>query len=173
MTYIFQTERLALRELTAGDLPELNRMLGDPEVMSYYPEPWPPPKVDAWLERNRLSYDNHGYGIWAIERKTDSTFLGECGLLWQEVEGVRDVEIGWHVHKEFWRQGIASEAAAACRDHAFEVIGLPRIISIILPTNVPSRGVAEKIGLHVGWEADFHGLHHLIYTQPNPSRSTR
>lgn len=169
MTYIIRTERLGLRQLNAADLPELNRMLGDPEVMSYYPEPWSPAKVDAWLERNLLSYADHGYGIWAIERLTDGTFLGECGLLWQVVEGVRDVEIGWHVHKEHWRRGIASEAAAAIRDHAFELIGLPRIISIILPANVPSRGVAERIGLKVGREASFNNLHHLIYTQANPA----
>ena len=169
MTYVIQTERLGLRQLDEGDLPELNRMLGDPEVMSYYPEPWSPTKVDSWLDRNRLSYANHGFGIWAIERRSDGSFLGECGLLWQEVEGVRDVEIGWHVHKEFWRRGIASEAAAGVRAHAFELVNLPRIISIILPANIPSRGVAEKIGLKIGWEASFHGLHHLIYTQANPA----
>ena len=168
MSYVIRTERLGLRELNESDLPELNRMLGDEEVMRYYPAPWSPEKVDAWLERNRLSYANHRHGIWAIERLSDRAFLGECGLLWQEVEGVRDVEIGWHVHKEHWRQGIASEAAAACRDHAFDVVGLPRVISIILPANAPSRGVAEKIGMTVGWEATFHDLHHLIYMQRNP-----
>ncbi len=171
MTYVILTERLGLRQLTEGDLPELNRMLGDPEVMTYYPEPWSRAKVDAWLERNQLSYTHHGHGIWAIERRTDGTFLGECGLLWQEVEGVRDVEVGWHVQKENWRQGIASEAGAACLAHALDVVGLPRVISIIRPANIPSRGVAEKIGMTVGWEASFHDIHHLIYCSSRSERS--
>lgn len=159
---ILTTERLVLRRLTERDLDDLNRMLGSKTVMRYYPEPWSPAKVSAWLERQLASYSENGFGIWAIEL-ADGTFVGECGLIWQTVEGTRDVEIGWHVLPEHWRKGYASEAAAAARDHAFEGIGLERVISIIRPINIPSRGVAEKIGMTVEREADFHGIHHYIY----------
>ena len=171
-TAVVETERLRLRELDEGDLDDLNLMLGDPEVMRFYPEPWLPGKVISWLERQQLSYEEHGHGIWAIESKANGGFIGECGLLWQEVEGIRDVEIGWHVMKKHWRQGIASEAAAACRNHAFDQVKLDRVISIILPANIPSRGVAEKIGMTVDRKANFHGLHHLIYMQRRPLPAT-
>ncbi|MDQ4065081.1 MAG: GNAT family N-acetyltransferase [Actinomycetota bacterium] len=164
---IAETDRLVLRELDERDLDPLNRMLGSKTVMRYYPDPWSPAKVSAWLERQLASYAENGFGIWAIEL-TDGTFVGECGLIWQVVEGRRDVEIGWHVMPEHWRKGYASEAAAASRDHAFEVIGLSKVISIISPVNIPSRGVAEKIGMAVEREADFNGIPHLIYARRRP-----
>ena len=161
---IAETERLVLRELSDRDLDALNQMLGSKTVMRFYPEPWSPAKVSNWLDRQLASYAEHDFGIWAIELH-DGTFVGECGLIWQVVEGQRDVEIGWHVLPEHWRKGYASEAAAASRDHAFEIVGLPKVISIISPVNIPSRGVAEKIGMTVEREADFHGIHHLIYAR--------
>lgn len=164
---IASAERLMLRQLTERDLGGLNRMLGSKTVMRYYPEPWSPAKVSAWLERQLASYAENDFGIWAIEL-TDGTFVGECGLIWQTVEGKRDVEIGWHVLPEHWRNGYASEAAAVARDHAFEVAGLEKVISIIRPINIPSRGVAEKIGMTIEREADFHGIHHYIYSLARP-----
>ncbi len=161
---IAETQRLVLRELTEGDLDPLNRMLGSKTVMRYYPEPWAPAKVSAWLDRQLASYAKNGFGIWAIEL-ADGTFVGECGLIWQVVEGRRDVEIGWHVMPEHWRKGYATEAAGAARDHAFDVVGLSKVISIISPVNIPSRGVAEKIGMAVEREADFNGIPHLIYAR--------
>lgn len=161
---VAETERLLLREMTERDLEYLNRMLGSKMVMRFYPEPWSPAKVSAWLERQLASYSENDFGIWAIEL-ADGTFVGECGLIWQVVDGRREVEIGWHVLPEHWRRGYATEAAAASRDHAFGVAGLGKVISIIRPINVPSRGVAEKIGMAVEREADFHGIHHLIYAR--------
>lgn len=76
-------------------------------------------------------------------------FAGDCGLTPQTVEGVTDIEVGWHTKREYWNQGLATEAAIACRNHAFADLGLQRLISIIHPDNTASRRVAEKMGMEV------------------------
>jgi RimJ/RimL family protein N-acetyltransferase len=51
------------------------------------------------------------------------------------------------VRRRFWGQGIATEAAAAWRDHAFGSVGLDRIVSMVSQANVAPRRVAEKLGM--------------------------
>jgi RimJ/RimL family protein N-acetyltransferase len=52
---------------------------------------------------------------------------------------------------------LATEAAAACRDHARDVLRVDRLIAIIDPRNRPSQRVAEKLGLVVERDSDNHG----------------
>jgi len=65
----------------------------------------------------------------------------------QEVERRREVEIGYLFLRPLWGQGLATEAAQACRDHGFLRLGFTRLISLIDPANVTSRRVAEKVGM--------------------------
>jgi RimJ/RimL family protein N-acetyltransferase len=94
-------------------------------------------------------YEKHGFGLWVMEFVDSREFAGDCGLTPQTVEGVTDIEVGWHTKREYWNQGLATEAAIACRNHAFADLGLQRLISIIHPDNTASRRVAEKMGMEV------------------------
>lgn len=147
MKAVLETDRLVLRELTLSDAPHLDAILGDAETMTYYPRPYTPLEVEAWIVKNIERYHVLGYGLWAVVRKEDGAFVGECGLVPQNVEGTHEVEVGWHVNRALWRRGYASEAAAAARDHAFVSLGLQRLVSLVLPANIPSQGVARKIGM--------------------------
>ncbi len=73
--------------------------------------------------------------------------MGECGLTPQEVEGTIEIEVGYHVRNDLQGHGYATEAAAACRDLARDVLNAKRLIAITHPDNTPSQRVAEKIGL--------------------------
>ena len=79
--------------------------------------------------------------------KDSDQFVGQCGVLEQDVEGRIQTEIGYLVMRRFWRRGYASEAAMACRDYGFQTLGRDSLISIINPENLPSIGVAKKIGM--------------------------
>jgi RimJ/RimL family protein N-acetyltransferase len=76
-------------------------------------------------------------------------FLGDLRLTIQLVEGIAEVEIAWHVARTRWREGIATEAATAVRDHAFGDLGLRRLIALVRPDNDASQGVARKLGMEV------------------------
>lgn len=97
------------------------------------------------LYENRRNYAEHGFGLWIVETH-DGEFVGDCGLTWQEVDGVRDVEVGYHVRTTLQGRGFATEAAAACLRTARE-IGVERLTANVRADNLPSRRVAQKIGL--------------------------
>jgi RimJ/RimL family protein N-acetyltransferase len=151
------TLRLAFREMTPDDLDDMAGLLGDPQVMRYYQCPKTREEASAWIAWNRRLYHDHGVGLWLVTLRESGEFVGDCGLTPQQVDGVTEIEVGYHVRTARQGRGLATEAAAACRDHARDVLGLERLIAIIDPRNRPSQRVAEKLGLVVERESDNQG----------------
>ena len=131
--------------------------------MRFYPAPFDRLGVQQWIERNIERYQNNGHGLWAMVLTSTGEMIGDCGLTLQTVDGVDEVEIGYHVRRDRWKQGFATEAARACRDFGFDRLPVHRIISLIRPENLPSRRVAEKNAMTVWKEIVWHGLPHLVY----------
>jgi RimJ/RimL family protein N-acetyltransferase len=132
--------------MTADDLDAMAALLGDPQIMRFYPAPKTREQAAAWIDWNRRNYDEYGYGLWIIETH-EGEFVGDCGLTWQKVDGVRRLEVGYHVTPSWQGQGIATEAATACRDFAREHLDTSELIAIIHPDNGASERVAEKLGM--------------------------
>jgi RimJ/RimL family protein N-acetyltransferase len=151
------TPRLAFREMTPDDLDDMAALLGDPQVMRYYPHPKRRQDASAWIAWNQRLYRDHGFGLWLLRLRETSEFVGDCGLTPQPVDGATEIEIGYHLRTAWQGRGLATEAAAACRDHARDVLGLERLIAIIDPRNRPSRRVAEKLGMVVERDSDNRG----------------
>jgi RimJ/RimL family protein N-acetyltransferase len=141
------TQRLTFRQMTADDIDDMAALLGDPEVMLHYPHPKDRDEALAWINWNQRLYQQEGFGLWLITLRATGEFVGDCGLTPQEIEGTTDIEVGYHVRADLQGHGYATEAAAACRDYACDVLGVKRLIAIIVPDNVPSQRVAQKIGL--------------------------
>ncbi|MFK4804683.1 GNAT family N-acetyltransferase [Microbacterium sp. ZW CA_36] len=141
------TARLRFRQMTPADLDAMAGLLGDPDVMRFYPAPKTREQAAAWIAWNQRNYAEHGYGLWIIETHAGD-FVGDCGLTWQEVNGVRKLEVGYHVTATWQGSGFATEAATACRDFAREHVGARELVAIIHPDNRASERVAEKIGMH-------------------------
>ncbi|HXZ78700.1 MAG TPA: GNAT family N-acetyltransferase [Terriglobales bacterium] len=160
---VLETPRLFLRRLTLSDSEALFAVLGDPITMQFYPEPLTRQGVQRWIERNLERYENDGYGLWGIALKTSGQLVGDCGLVRQLVEGRPEIEVGYHVRRDQWRRGYATEAARACIDYAFRNLRVSRVISLIRPENLPSRRVAEKNGLEIDHQIPWHHVPHIIY----------
>jgi RimJ/RimL family protein N-acetyltransferase len=161
---ILETERLRLRELRQSDFDELYAMFNDPLVMRYYPSTRDERATQQWIDwMVEERYPRHGHGLWAVERKADGEFLGQCGLLLQEVDGADEVEIGYLFKSAQWHKGYATEAARACKEYAFTALGCPYVISLIRPVNMPSRAVAERNGMSVWKTTTFKGFESLVY----------
>ena len=143
--WILETERLALRQLTMDDVDSMLPIFSDPEAMRFYPAPFTRTQVEGWIQWGLDSYAKNGFGLWAVIRKQDQLFLGDCGLVLQPVEERTELEIGYHILRREWGRGYASEAALACRDYAFSTLGYPRVVSIVDPLNIASRHVAAKV----------------------------
>jgi len=165
---ILQTPRLHLREFTPDDADALAQVLSDPETMRYYPAPYVRAGVEQWIARNRQRYRDDGVGLWAMQLTTSRELIGDCGIILQEVEGEHLYEIGYHLRRDFWGLGLATEAAIACRDWAFARLNTNRLISLIRPENLPSRRVAERVGMTLWKEVNWRGFQHCVYSIEKP-----
>lgn len=164
MTTILRTARLVLREFSHADLDVLAEMMADEDQMALYPRPRTRPETEAWIDRTIDHYEHRGFGFWLMESAESSEFLGYCGIRPQKVDGVEEIEMGWHTLKHFWNQGLATHAAAACLDHAFTQLNIPRLIALIDPDNPPSIRVATNIGMHIEKEAVVGDWPCLVYS---------
>ncbi|MDR6637386.1 GNAT family N-acetyltransferase [Paenarthrobacter nitroguajacolicus] len=140
------TTRLRFREMTMDDLDAMSAMLGDANVMTYYPAPKSRAEAKAWIEWNQANYARDGYGLWIIETLAGD-FVGDCGLTWQKVNGRSELEVGYHVRLDLQGRGYATEAATACLEFARDVVKARSLVAIIHPENAASRRVAERIGM--------------------------
>ncbi|MFW0772733.1 GNAT family N-acetyltransferase [Paenarthrobacter nitroguajacolicus] len=140
------TTRVRFREMTPADLDVMSSMLGDAEVMKYYPAPKSRDEAAAWIGWNQANYARDGFGLWIVETH-DGGFVGDCGLTWQQVNGRSELEVGYHVRSALQGRGYATEAALACLELARDVLGVARLLAIIHPDNMASRRVAERLGM--------------------------
>jgi [ribosomal protein S5]-alanine N-acetyltransferase len=160
---ILETERLVLREFAPDDADALALVLCDPECMKYYPAPIDRFGVDQWIERNLRRYAEDGVGLWAMVLKSSGEMIGDCGIIRQHVEGEHLYEIGYHLRRDHWGRGLATEAAIACREWGFANLKVERLISLIRPENVPSCRVAERNEMTIWKEVPWRGLRHYVY----------
>jgi [ribosomal protein S5]-alanine N-acetyltransferase len=160
-----ETERLLLREITPEDFADLHSFWSDAEVMRYFPRTLDEEAMRAWIERNLKRYEQYGHGLWAVILKETRQFAGDCGLVWQDVDGLEELEVGYHFNKAFWARGLATEAARGCMEYARTQLDSPRIISMIRPENLPSRRVAERNGLQIEKEVFWRGYQHYVYAK--------
>lgn len=158
-----ETERLWLRTITHDHFDDLFAIWSDAETMRFYPNTLDETAMRAWIERNLKRYEDCGHGLWAVIRKADQQFVGDCGLVVQDVDGVAELEVGYQFNKQFWGNGYATEAARGCMDFARDVLKRERIISMIRPENLPSRCVAERNGLQIEKKVFWRGFDHYVY----------
>lgn len=144
---ILETKRHVLRTMNEDDFPALCAILQDPLVMYAYAHAFSDEEVHDWLKRQMTRYARDGFGLWALIRKSDDAFIGQCGITMQEVAKTRVPELGWLLRRDCWHQGHASEAALACREYAFDRLGYDEVFAIIRDTNITSQHVARRIGM--------------------------
>ena len=149
------------------DLDFVFEMLSDADVMRFYPKRYSRDEAAEWMERMLERYANDGHALWLAIEKASGNPIGQIGLLRQSVDETDEVEIGYLVHRPFWHQGFATEAAAATRDFAFHVLGKQRVISLIRPVNISSQRVAIRLGMLPEKTTVHAELDHLVFAKTN------
>lgn len=138
------------------DLAPLYDINSDPDSMRYFSSVMTREQSDAWAGRMQDHIAVHGWGPWVVEEINSPAFLGVVGLSRIEwnVDFAPAVEISWRIHPFFRQMGYASEAAMMSMHHGFKVLGLPEIVAITVPENVPSRRLMERLGMQFRAEFD-------------------
>jgi ribosomal-protein-alanine N-acetyltransferase len=158
-----ESPRLLLRPFQPIDLESLFEVIGDPLAMQFYPSAYDKQGTLDWIERNIRRYEEDSSGLRAVVFKSSGEMIGDCGPVWQEVEGKRELEVGYHIRRDQWGRGYATEAARVVMEYAFEKFPVERLISLIRPENIPSRRVAEKNGLRIDCEVEWKGIRHFVF----------
>ena len=153
MINVIETERLYLRQWHASDFAVFAEINADPEVMKYFPKLLTPKVSDIIASKCQQLIANQGWGLWAVSLK-DSTktyddFIGFVGLndTHADMSFAPAVEIAWRLHKDYWGQGYATEAARAALNFAFTELSLDEVVSFTALINKRSQLVMERLGM--------------------------
>ena len=144
---LLSTPRLILRALASSDLHDLYEYASDPEIDHY--TPWDHYKnieearenLNEFLE----AYEKHGFWAWGIEHRSDKKLIGIININKPGYD--RKVEVGYTIARNYWGQGLATEALQALIRYGFEKLALSRIEAVVLPENKASSKVLLKAGM--------------------------
>jgi RimJ/RimL family protein N-acetyltransferase len=144
---VIRTDRLLLRRWTDADRDPFAALNADPVVMEHMQGSMSTEASDAFIERIERHWEEHGWGLWAVEVPGVAPFVGYVGLWPADYVADGMVEVGWRLASAHWGKGYATEAAREALRVGFEDVGLDEIVSFTVPQNVRSRRVMERIGL--------------------------
>jgi len=118
----------------------------------------------AMVERLTADWSSDGFGYWVFFDSGSGEFVGRGGLRRVEIDATgEEVEVGWAVVAERWRQGLATEMAEAALLVAFEVLAIESVVAFTLPHNVASLGVMQRTGFVYERDIDWAGLPHVLH----------
>jgi ribosomal-protein-alanine N-acetyltransferase len=157
------TDRLIALPLCTEDLPELCCLHQDPEVMKFVGGVRTEDETKDWLEINLQHWKSHGFGIYVFRSKTNGTLIGRCGLRYTQVNDSNEVELGYSLAAQYWRQGLATEMIHAILPIGFEHLRLASVIALIYARNASSRKLAERVGFRFEREALWKGSQAMLY----------
>ena len=116
-------------------------------------------KLDSFIN----SYQKFGFGKWAVIFKESNKLIGYCGIAIEQIDNVDEREIGYRLAPEFWRIGLATEAALITTQYGFEQLKFPYLLGVVESTNAASVRVLEKLGMRYERETIFYGIKMDIY----------
>jgi RimJ/RimL family protein N-acetyltransferase len=151
------TPRLVLRQWRDGDRTPFAALNADPVVMEHLLTVLTRDQSDALMDRCVEQIQTDGYGLWALEVRTNGEFIGFVGLAAPRWEAAFTpcTEIGWRLARSAWGHGYATEAANAALATAFGPVGLAEVVSFTTTGNVRSQHVMQRIGMKRDPSEDF------------------
>lgn len=151
------TARLRLRRWSGADRSPFAALNQDPRVTEFLPGPLTREESDAMADRIEAGFDEHGFGLWAVEVIGGAPFIGFVGLSVPSFDApfMPAIEVGWRLAHAYWGHGYATEAARASLGFGFDVLGLGEIVSFTTESNMRSRRVMERIGMTHDTADDF------------------
>lgn len=160
MEPVLETKRLLFHKFNLDDVERLYQIYSQPEMMRYIGDGSVPTyeQTKDWVQRQMATYDLNKRDLWATVEKKSGTLIGRCGLVTWEIEGVTELEVGYLIDRNYWGEGLGTEAAQGIRDFAFQTYDVSQLISLVQYSNRASRRVAKKNGMHLWKIITFHEI---------------
>ena len=167
-----ESERLRLRPFAAADvdqlhhlftLPGIRRFLWDDEIIARE-------RTVAVVEKSTASFQNHGFGLWALSFKDPGAIVGFCGF-WH-FHDPPQLELLYGLSPEHWHRGLATEAATAMIRYGFDGLGFARIEASTDAANTASVRVMQRAGLRFRKREMTNGLDTVYYAIDRPQKQS-
>ena len=143
---VIKTDRLFLRRWRSSDLKPFAELNADPRVMEFFPSPLSTEESDATASRIIQHFEDHGFGLWAVEVAAEAEFIGFIGLAVPRFEAhfTPCVEIGWRLAASHWGHGYATEGAKVTLDFALGSLRLDEVVAMTAVKNHRSRRASYR-----------------------------
>ncbi len=136
-----------LRRIAPEDLVPFAAMNTDPRVMEFFPGTWSFEESRAVFAAIESGFSERGFGVYALE--SEGEFSGIVGLSVPSFKAhfTPAVEILWRLIPRFWGRGLATEAALAILNMAFQTLKLSEVVAFTAIQNQRSIRVMERTGM--------------------------
>jgi RimJ/RimL family protein N-acetyltransferase len=157
------TERLVIRTFEHEDADAWIAMLSEPEVLRFLPT-GPSPTLETFeraIESRHAMEREIGYAMWAVDDRTTGEFIGQCGIRpakSMDADAGSEIDLAYHFARASWNRGYATEAAGAVVSYGLGPLGLDSVMAVVVPENIGSWRVMEKVGMRYEGLADYYGL---------------
>lgn len=140
-----ETERTLLRYFREEDLFDLHEILSDEETMRSMEAPYSLEKTKEFLE----NFCIRRQAALACQLKETGKVIGY--ILFKSQGQARDegndvYEMGWMIHRSFWRQGYAYECLRALFNYAFEDLAAHKLWAETTD-EIKSIALMKKLGM--------------------------
>lgn len=167
---IAQTKHFILRELSLEDIPDLYKLLHNPQIKSGLLEP--PDKLTIMLEKHQAYIQNiyhfFDFGLWGIFQKETNNLIGQCGIQSTIIDGNCEIELGYLLSPDFWGMGYAKEAVKTVFRYAKNQLELTRIVAVIDKNNLASIQLAKSVGMKLEKEIFHKGEMRFLFSIFSP-----
>jgi [ribosomal protein S5]-alanine N-acetyltransferase len=143
-SYFLKTDRVGFRQWAEGDLPLARLLWGNTRVTEFIGGPFSGDQIAGRLSLEIENQERFGIQYWPIFLLEDGKHIGCAGLRAYRTPSV--LELGVHLLPEFWRQGLAEEAARVIIQFAFSHLGATAVFAGHHPDNEASRRLLMKLG---------------------------
>ncbi|KMK68754.1 GNAT family N-acetyltransferase [Puniceibacterium sp. IMCC21224] len=168
---VLKSDRVILRGPQMADFDAFSAFHADPDRAPGFGPVYRRDESWRWFALNIGHWHIHGYGYFTIADPVTDAPIGISGI-WNP-DGWPEPELGWVVYAGHEGKGIAFEAATRARKWAYEDLGFTTLTSNIVPGNIRSIALAERLG--ATYERTYNNVHmgeDLLYRHPGPEART-
>lgn len=143
-----QTPRLSFRAMTVDDFDAVHVYASDPVVTRYTafgPNTVEQTKGFLQFVSGESSQEDRANYTFGLVHKQTNKLIGSCGLMRSDTNGPQ-YGFGYVLHKDWWRQGLASEATAALVKFGFDELRAHRLWAHVFLGNTASERLLQKLG---------------------------
>jgi RimJ/RimL family protein N-acetyltransferase len=156
----FSSDRLDFRTWRGDEEERLRDLMQDERMPEFWRPRWQGEKCGAWIAFQQAVYAQHRMCSWALWHRADEALIGFCGLVPMIETG--ELEIWWALGCDYWRQGLAGEAARRVAAYA-KWRGHEQLVALTQPHNERSQRLADRIGMQCEGEIEWYGATAIRY----------